>query len=284
MSESELSTAFREVLRPSVVMVLARKPDVDPDLVGVGTGCIIGYMRGNGGPPRAIVATAGHVLRHNADELLEVTVVRETTEGQGGRVATVMSDQVDKDGSYIVFYRDMSSLDLGFIVVPHECPDGQRFLSEDEGGQPTEHGTEVMQPHLLVTEGTQVAWAGYPRGVHQRLGERVLCYYEGVVSATYNDPDSPMYIIDGHTDNGVSGGPVWVWNEQRTGGARAQLVGVITEYYESHDDNEEGTAGFQEEETERRPGFVIAVPHNPLIRYMQERYAHGQVDASKSAA
>ena len=143
-------------------------------------------------------------------------------------------------------HKEQPPVDLGALIAPAICDDGAPFLG------PNEHapnagiavGVPLMPRELLIGEGTRVAWAGYPEVARDLLGDDILCYYEGVVAHTRDDPQVPLYLLDGHNDHGVSGGPVWWWNEQTR---RIELVGIITRYCQKS-----------------LSGFTIATAINPL--------------------
>ena len=71
-----------------------------------------------------------------------------------------------------------------------------------------------------------------------------------MVSATVDKDGKRLYIVDGHNSAGVSGGPVWCWNDERQ---RAEIVGVVSGY---------GDAGGD------LPGFCVFEPINPVLGYL----------------
>jgi hypothetical protein len=86
--------------------------------------------------------------------------------------------------------------------------------------------------------GTRVAWAGFPSLVEERVGSHNLCYFEGIVSCVANQP--PIYWIDGHVSNGVSGGPLWVCDAA----GNPMVIGIAANYTVLNASDVPGLAGF----------------------------------------
>jgi hypothetical protein len=95
--------------------------------------------------------------------------------------------------------------------------------------------------------------AGFPANVEKALGFPHICYYEGVIAAMIDRGDHPpLYLLDGHNTAGVSGAPLWTYNDNTS---RVELIGIIVSYLS--------------DEQKKLPGFVCATPIHPLIRYLE---------------
>jgi len=69
-----------------------------------------------------------------------------------------------------------------------------------------------------ISIGAEVGWLGFPA-----IAPYTLCFFSGSVSARQ---DSKRYLIDGVAINGVSGGPVFLWDDA----GQVQFVGVVSAY------------------------------------------------------
>lgn len=78
-----------------------------------------------------------------------------------------------------------------------------------------------------------------------------LCYFEGVVSAMVDaDNEKQIYVIVGHVTRGVSGGPMWHWDDIKK---RWEICGIASQYQPF---------------TDGMPGFCIFEPINPVIGFL----------------
>lgn len=134
--------------------------------------------------------------------------------------------------------------DVGFCVLPTASDDGAPF--GHEGVQPL----KCIQPTSMAPEGAKVAWSGYAGIIEEYLGHPQLCYFEGSVSATSNRAGRPIYIVDGHSARGVSGGPLWVWRED----GEYNVIGIMSSY--------QGPA-------DGLPGFCVFEPIQHVSNYLE---------------
>ncbi len=226
MPDLPIVTAFNETIRGLVVRIIVHCHGSDE--LRIGTGCIFGRVDNPDHGAMGFVLTAAHVLRLPQGESASCRIERTVASGSAStaRIASFDFRSGQKDGPRAFWHKEHPPVDLGALIVPAMCIDGRPFLDADERGL-RGVGVPMGTTSSLLDEGTRVAWAGFPSGAQSYFGEPVLCYYEGVVAHTRNDAKVPWYLLDGHNDTGVSGGPVWWWNERA---ARAELVGVIANY------------------------------------------------------
>lgn len=253
MPDIEIASAFEEVFSKKIVRITGRSLSAESKM-WFGTGCITGYVLNPRYKPKAMVVTAGHLLKGPDENPVEWTVERSDPLTGTPRTATFTITPQNPEGPKAFYYNADPRLDIGGMFVDTDCIDGRSFLDLDESGKPTEALLPLIDPSKGVTEGTRAAWAGFPQPVQEnQLGFPQLCYYEGVVAAMINTKaHPPLYLLDGHNSPGVSGAPVWAYNDERSS---AELVAIIVAYLS--------------DAQKKFPGFVCATPIHPLIRYMQ---------------
>ena len=118
-------------------------------------------------------------------------------------------------------------------LVQHGVKSGQWFPLFDESGEdaavivvfgdiisPPGDRLPRMDPSKYRYLGAEVGWVGYP-SVHPDD----LCFFSGCVSV-YDEPRE-RYLLDGVVIPGVSGGPVFFWNEETNA---VTVIGSITGY------------------------------------------------------
>jgi hypothetical protein len=106
-------------------------------------------------------------------------------------------------------------------------------------------------PHeWMLPRGAEIAWMGYPG-----LTEPELCFFHGHISGYSGDP--PLYYVDGHAINGVSGGPAF--------DNRAHFIGLVSSYLPNRVD-----------ENTVLPGLLAVVPIT-MIRYHFEHIMQATV-------
>ena len=252
MPDIEIASAFEEVFSKKIVRITGRTLSAEPKM-WFGTGCIIGHVTNPRYRPKAMVATAGHLLKGPHEGSVEWTVERSDFLGGTPKKVTFTISPENPEGPKAFYYYSDPRLDIGGMFVDADCDDGRPFLHLDQSGRPAEPVLPLIDPRKGVTEGTRVAWAGFPQTVQKQLGFPQLCYYEGVVAAMIDTKaHPPLYLLDGHNSPGVSGAPIWAYNDERSS---VELVAVIV--------------GYLSEAQRIFPGFVCATPIHPLIRYMQ---------------
>lgn len=209
-----------------------------------GTAFVVAMLRDS---RRLVLATAKHVLDFPENE----TVWWKARQfDEHGRVQRQISFGTDHGLLGGVPYRVHKKFDIGVLVLPAN--------GDDKGhlARPGETPVRVIAIDEGVSTGTRIAWAGFPAVMEDLLGFPQLCYFEGVVSAMVNDGKRPFYIVDGHVSEGVSGGPVWQWNEEKS---RLEVVGIVVSY----------TPG-----PSRLPGFCQFEPINPIMYFLETEAWH----------
>jgi hypothetical protein len=122
---------------------------------------------------------------------------------------------------------------------------------------PTKFDLEVVRllhASYAIRPGAKAGWAGFPRFVSQRTGDPRPCYFEGVISSVVDRVDQEarlFYLVDGHGGQGVSGGPLWIWDDATDHYA---VIGLCSQYI----------AG----EPESSPGMVVFEAVNPIVGYV----------------
>lgn len=262
-TDNELVRAFYSHFQACTVWIRGRRLEGD-EQVWTGTGCIIGLLRNPHYEPKAIVVTAGHVLRKAQGTEVEWKVQRQVVGARGIRTAVFRTPHENEFGPRFVYYGKDPRVDIGALFVDARCTDGQPFFEWDEQQEPAEPLAAVIGRGGKAA-GSRVAWAGYPGITSSQIGEPLLCYYEGVVSAVVDmEGQPPMYLLDGHNTWGLSGGPVWGWSDDRNG---PELIGIVVSYRRH-----------VEEETEL-PGHVAAMAIHPILVYFKRNYACTGLDS-----
>jgi hypothetical protein len=169
-----------------------------------------------------------------------------------GNVARRIQFRTDRSAKGAVPYHLHNDLDVGIFLLPSKNSDGTDCALPDE--QPV----RVIDILCGVSTGTRVSWAGFPGVVEAALGQPQLCYFEGVISAQVDRPGRALYIVDGHASHGVSGGPVWHWNEEKD---RAEVVGIVSEYRTTM-------------QGDGIPGYCFFEPINPILYYLASERWH----------
>jgi hypothetical protein len=113
----------------------------------------------------------------------------------------------------------------------------------------------LMAPDQRLSAGSSVAWCGYPY-----FSQDELCIFRGSICCRKQTPES--YLIDGVAVSGVSGGPVFVLDEDPE---RPPIIvaGIATAYMPNR-------AGGS---TEALPGVTVAQPVAPLINIFRDMNA-----------
>jgi len=250
MPDIEIATAFEKIFYPKIVRILGR-PLSAQEPPCQGTGCIIGHVLNPDYKPKALVATAGHLLKSQYP--VEWTLERFDLSNKTSRKVTFQITPQNPKGPKAFYYGADPRLDIGAMFVDSDCVDGQPFLELDDTENPTEPLLPLIDPQRGFGPGSRVAWAGFPASVESYLGFPKICYYEGVIAAmidTKNYP--PLYLLDGHNTAGVSGAPLWSYNDDSS---RTELIGIVVSYLS--------------DVQKKLPGFACATPIHPLIRYLE---------------
>lgn len=263
------ATAYLQHIHKNIVVIAARFADDACPPKPCGTGCLIGYSKRPSGELLALISTAAHVVDHDPRDRIEWTIVRPRSDGHRERAAVFVTPSETASGNVRWYqgkwYRGKHNrssnpqLDIAAIEFRNDLTEGGFF-------EPTEKFPRVLHTKVGLTAGTRVAWAGYGSIAQTLLGRPFLQYYEGVVSAHVDVPDHPpLYLIDGHNDPGLSGSPVWWWNDES---GEAEIAAVITHYASM------GESGMQ--------GMVLASPINPLMEHLKGNRPTAQSSASET--
>jgi hypothetical protein len=217
-----------DAIVPSIFRVEARSSAG----VSQGTGFVIGMYKES---RKLLLATAKHVL-----DVPEAETVRWKIE----RFATNLATKGR------VPYSTHDKLDVGIIRLTGVGANGQPTARPDE--QPV----RVIHVEEGVSPGTRVAWAGFPAVVEDALGFPQLCYFEVVISAMVDQGGKQVYVVDGHGNPGVSGGPVWHWSREHK---QLEVVGIVCQYWLDDDG---------------LPGFCLFEPINLVMEFLESQAWH----------
>lgn len=263
-----LAAAYRNVITPRTVLIERFYKTADGKQVGdSGSGVIIG----NGscfGPQHINIATAAHVLDDPETQEIRwcISRVEQELDGQRGlHIAEFVTTKPITDEPMLFRPSDPEAFDIGMISMFNVSriqgqTDGATYPFIDLSRYPLVKTTPFG--HLLP--GTKVGWCGFPGFVHDITGSYDLCYYEGVVSAYVSGRTSPLYLVDGHAANGVSGGPIWFSGRDSS----PIVLGVVSSYV--------GPGGDV-------PGLCAFTPMNVLFDHLEgdPRYSHTNPDEPK---
>lgn len=273
--DSPLCHAYYKSILPSLVYI-TRSCVVDGEPMShSGTGTVVGRqgIDGGKGGNLPLILTAAHVIEpvSDCDEEIVITLDRFDFETDPAMPSCRRSEftpsRDDPRGPLVNFYTGPNKgvIDIGFIRGPLDCTDGQPFFEKPPSGAGSNEGIAPCELDWnWAGEGTRVAWAGFPYIVSQIAGRPQMSYFEGTVSSFIVRNDGHwLYLIDGHNTLGVSGGPVWAMDAN----GAARVVAVISSYrafpkQESHD--------FE------LPGFVHAVPVQPLVQFLKKHWRLNQ--------
>lgn len=106
-----------------------------------------------------------------------------------------------------------------FFVYPDK--DLALVLFDKKDLKISEVNPKLVPPRLHVNEGVEIGWCGFPSNAPRGT----LCFFEGFVSSYMESQD--LYLIDGVSINGVSGGPTFHINATN----ETVMAGVINAYY-----------------------------------------------------
>jgi hypothetical protein len=243
MRRDNLEIAFHERIAPQTVLIHRSYRDENGEWCeDSATGVIIGHGEPQGSKYIKI-ATTGHLLTDSDDNFISWRVSRTSVGPKGNSSVRVVEFETDKPLLQspgvpgVIRPHDIRQCDIGYFAIPNSAktPDGSDapFLE-----------TDLHKPLRLVPRkgqplpGTRVAWAGFPSLVELRVGSHNLCHFEGILSCVANNP--PLYLVDGHVSNGVSGGPLWICDTDGT----PMVIGIVSNYTTSTASNVPGLAGF----------------------------------------
>jgi hypothetical protein len=234
MGESkELAKAYNDLVATQTVLIRrAYRDSAREDRECHGTGIIIGH--GRGANNRLLkIATAGHVLDHLGDGQCawELSRVEKHSDGHFEEISRTFSGG---EKPHVICCEYLRNFDIGMLAIENQADGepGRKFIDTEK------HLPLKVSPQRgYLRPGNRVAWAGFPGFVRDITGKFQMCYFEGVLSAVSMEPF--VYLVDGHSAPGVSGGPMWLCNEQ----GDPVIVGVCIDY-RWPGDSLPGLAGF----------------------------------------
>jgi hypothetical protein len=185
-------------------------PTTGEDLEGWTGTCFVFAKRAKTG--QLFCATAKHCLP--LDRPAKWAVQRFKLDGSVDFQAIFLTDPSHLGHSYGA----AKKIDVGWFLLPPQY--SKAFF-------PNDRLPALIEYREAISEGSQVAWCGYPRQVEMHLGRPRLSYFSGSISTIIFGGEDRRYLMDGHVGHGVSGGPVWYWSKER---GRAEIAGIITRY------------------------------------------------------
>ncbi len=251
MSENALAKAYHDRVATQTVLIRRFfKDEAGNDIVSHGTGVIIAHetiSKYKG----LHIATAGHVL-DGFGEGKSMWEVSRIEKDEAGRCTEVRQTFRDKGtwSSYprIISCKYLRDCDIGLIAVENRVDGDEHRLMIDPAKFPQ---LKVAPMAGYLHPGARVAWAGFPGFVADMTGAFNMCYFEGIVSAV--PPNPPVYLVDGHSAPGVSGGPLWILQAD----GEPIIIGVCIDYR-------------WPDPTRPLPGLVGFCPLIVLLNYVRE--------------
>lgn len=198
------------------------------------------------------IATAGHVLDGFGEgtSVWTVSRIERDEEGQCSEYLQTFRDV----GTWTSFPKMMVSgylrdCDIGLIAVENKADGDEGRLLIDPVKYPP---LKVIPTTGYLQQGAKVAWAGFPGFVSEITDAFQLCYFEGIVACV--PPRPAVYLVDGHTTPGVSGGPMWILQED----GEPIIAGVCIHYASKE---------------KPFPGLVGFCPLQILLRHIDEMHS-----------
>lgn len=216
---------FHARVATQTVLIKRLFPDESGNIATVqGTGVILSFGVPDENAP-VHIATAGHVL----DDF-----------GKGTSQWAIQRIELNDDGLPVEFNQTFHDRDVKQNQAPNiictkylrECDIGLLLVENRADGEP---GRKLIDPakhkrlKVIPTEGflqtcARVAWCGFPGFVSDITDSHMLCYFEGIVACCPSNP--PLYLVDGHTSGGISGGPMWILAED----GDPLITGICVQY------------------------------------------------------
>jgi len=183
-----------------------------------------------------VLATAKHVVSFSANDTVDWKIEQFDLHGNLKQNISFKSNNSITGNSPI---RTHTEFDIAGVFVPN--------IGSIDQYKPL----RTIPASQAIMPGTKVGWAGFPSLAHELLSNQP-CYYEGVISAVADRGNRLYYIIDGHNGPGVSGGPVWCWNDEES---NYDIIGLASSYV------------FRKENP-ALPGLCVFESINPLMAYL----------------
>jgi hypothetical protein len=202
----------------------------------IGTGFSIGRYK-NPQKLELVLATAKHLLSFSETDTVDWTIQQ--------------FDWLGKEKSKITFKSNNSILKSP-IRVHTEFDIGLVFLPKQKEVSKT-NILRTIDPNCIIKPGTKVGWAGFLDLGFRLINKPQPYYFEGVISSVLFEENRCFYLIDGHNGPGVSGGPVWCWNNKKS---NYDIIGVVSGYMPDSINNE-------------FPGLCVFEAINPMLAYLK---------------
>lgn len=203
------------------------------------TGFIIGKFNASEKKVDFILSTARHVL----DVLPEYETIHWEVErfDWKGEIINKISFKTNIEATGVSAIRLHKQFDVGCISIPYFVNNGENFP------------VRVIDPRATIMPGARVGWAGFPGFSEKKILRSHPCYFEGVVSTVVDRDQRLFFLVDGHGGQGVSGGPLWYWNDETS---NYEVIGICSQYLFSGEER-------------ALPGLVVFESINPLVAYLQ---------------
>jgi hypothetical protein len=184
------------------------------------------------------LATAKHVLKElPAYEIIHWTIEKFDFRGNLLEEFTFKTN-IEATGKSVM--RTHKEFDIAAVFLPKMKEHDNQLL-------------RVVDPRIVIVPGARVGWAGFPKFAEKKTLRTQPCYFEGVISTVVDHEGKLFYLVDGHGGRGVSGGPLWYWNDETS---NYEIIGICSGYVSPDDEK-------------FLPGLVAFESINPLIVYLQ---------------
>lgn len=179
----------------------------------IGTGFIVAnYKESKKGDFKFVLATAKHLVEKLPNhETIYWNIERYDLRGNKVEEINFKSNSETTGKTPYSFHNDY---DIAVVFVPNQSENHSQPL-------------RTIDPNILIEPGTKVGWAGFPLFAERKTLRTHPCYFEGVVSTTVELSPKLFYLVDGHGGKGVSGGPIWHWNEEES---NYEIIGLCSQY------------------------------------------------------
>jgi hypothetical protein len=162
-------------------------------------------------------------------------------------------EQFDWQGNLqkqIIFKTNVEATGKSAVTVNKEFDVGTIFVPNLNNGE--NNRLRLIDPRCAIIPGGKVGWAGFPLFTVSKTLSSHPCYFEGVVSTVVNKDGKLFYLVDGHGGQGVSGGPLWCWNDEKD---NYEIIGICSQYLFP--------------EVQNLPGVVVFESVNYVTHYLQ---------------
>jgi hypothetical protein len=204
----------------------------------LGTGFVVAKFQ-NPDKLDFVLATAKHVVK-NLPEHETIYWSIEKFDLTGNKIEDfIFQTNVELTGKSAI--RQHKDFDIAAVCIPKLIVHDNKPL-------------RTIDPRVRIVPGAKVGYAGFPVFAEKKTLRTHPCYFEGVISTTVDTSDGKLfYLIDGHGGKGISGGPLWYWNDKKS---NYEVIGICSGYLSPEDEK-------------YLPGLVAFESINPLLAYME---------------